>query len=187
MDQLFFIGIVPPEPIFSELEAFKVYAAKNFNSSHALRSPSHITVLSPFFLKTSKKEDAVAYLHQLAKEINDFEIKLKNFDNFGERVVFVNIPKNDHLFELHELLKKTFQQQDFISAVPVQKYKYHPHLTIAFKDLKSYYFAKAERYYFKLKYNRSFKAGKLHLFQFRNSRWFKTDEFQLNTEETNTP
>ncbi|MFA8449569.1 MAG: 2'-5' RNA ligase family protein [Bacteroidales bacterium] len=184
MEQLFFLGIIPPPAIFSEIETFKTYAAKNFNSKHALRSPSHVTVLSPFYLKSEKKEDACLYLKKFFQEINSFNIQLKNFNHFGERVVYIQITNHKELKELHEDLKKDFYSQAFIDSVPIQKYPYNPHLTIAFKDLKSYYFAKAERYYMKLKYLRNFTVEKIHLFNYRNSRWFKIDEFQLNKKHT---
>ena len=45
---LFFIALIPPEPIKSEVMAFKKEMEEKFDSKAALRSPPHITLHMPF-------------------------------------------------------------------------------------------------------------------------------------------
>ena len=49
----FFIAILPPETIQREITDFKEEIARDFKSSHALKSPPHITLLMPFRVITT--------------------------------------------------------------------------------------------------------------------------------------
>lgn len=47
MSSLYFLAVIPPEPVFSEVMAFKKEMSERFSSSRALKSPPHITLLPP--------------------------------------------------------------------------------------------------------------------------------------------
>ena len=62
--KLYFIALVPPEPIFTEVEELKNYFSQHFESSAALKSPPHITLHMPFRLKDDKEILLVEHLEK---------------------------------------------------------------------------------------------------------------------------
>ncbi len=59
---LFFIAVLPPKEIQAEVTRFKEYAAGHFHSSRALRSPPHITLISPFQWPEERAEEMMQAL-----------------------------------------------------------------------------------------------------------------------------
>lgn len=135
MNKKYFIAIVLPEPIQSEVEAIKTRLFAQFNLRGALRSPSHITLHRPFEWKEEKEEILISTLKQFNFE-NEFEITLKNFDCFKPRVIFVDVVKNEVLFELHTKLKYYVQENLKLFNEVEDMRGFHPHATVAFRDLR---------------------------------------------------
>ena len=124
-----------PEPIQSEIEAFKTKLFAEFNLKGALRSPAHITLHRPFEWKEEKEEILIKTLKNFDFK-NEFLIELKNFSCFTPRVIYVDVVKNEFLFELHKKLKY-YAQENFKLYNEVGDMRgFHPHVTIAFRDLK---------------------------------------------------
>ncbi|MFA8301288.1 MAG: 2'-5' RNA ligase family protein [Hyphomicrobiales bacterium] len=180
-DQLYFLGIIPPKSIFNEIEAYKTYIAKNYGAHHALRSPAHITVLSPFFLQNGTLDEAIKNIGEKVYSYDPFDVKLYGFDHFGERVIYVNVVKNEELAQFQDQIHKEIFAEGYIKAAPIRN-EFHPHITIAFKDIKSYHFAKIWRYFFKIRYRRSFPVNNIHLLQYGNNRWLSIKEFKLKQD-----
>jgi len=141
MLQKYFIAIVPPEAILSEIKNIKEYVSKHYNSHGALQSPAHITLHMPFVWEEEKEEKLLDCLNGFSFEDSPL-IKLNNFNSFEPRVVFINVEKDETLFLLQQKLvlhvKKTlnlFNQSDNLRG-------FHPHITIAFRDLKKQIFYK---------------------------------------------
>lgn len=141
MLQKYFLAIVPPEPILSEIQTIKEYISKHYNSHGALQSPAHITVHLPFTWEEEKEAKLLDCLNGFSFE-NSINIKLNNFSSFEPRVIFINIEKNETLFLLQQKIvfhvKKNlniFNQSDNLRG-------FHPHITIAFRDLKKQIFYK---------------------------------------------
>ncbi len=135
LNKKYFIAIVLPEPIQSEVEAFKKDLFTQFNLKGALRSPAHITLHRPFEWKEEKENDLIEKLKQFEFK-NDFKIELKNFNCFTPRVIYVDVIKNNLLFDLHKKLKFYAQENLKLYNEVEDMRGFHPHVTIAFRDLK---------------------------------------------------
>jgi 2'-5' RNA ligase len=141
MIQKYFLAIVPPEPILTEIQNIKEYISKNYNSHGALQSPAHITVHLPFNWEEEKEEKLLDCLTNFSFE-NTINITLNGFSSFEPRVVFINVENDETLFLLQQKLvfhvKKNlsiFNQSDNLRG-------FHAHITIAFRDLKKQTFYK---------------------------------------------
>ncbi|WP_317899082.1 2'-5' RNA ligase family protein [Aurantibacillus circumpalustris] len=131
----YFIAIVIPEPLRSQIEAIKQNLFAEHGLKGALRSPSHITLHRPFEWKEEKE-------YMLIEKISDFKfgatfsISLKDFAAFEPRVIYVNVLKNGVLEELHQKLK-AFAQKELQLLNEINDLRgFHPHITVAFRDLK---------------------------------------------------
>lgn len=135
MNKKYFIAIVLPEPCQTAVMAYKTELLKQFNLKGALRSPAHITLHRPFEWKEEKEAELIEKLSQF-KFGSEFEIELNNFNCFEPRVVYVDVMKNDLMYELHRELKYYAQVNLKLYNETGDMRGFHPHVTIAFRDLK---------------------------------------------------
>lgn len=131
----YFIAIVIPEPFFSEIESIKSGLLNDHNLKGALRSPSHITLHRPFEWREDKEELLIEKLKTFRFE-QSFRIELCNYAAFVPRVIYVNVVENSILYSLHEQLKNFAKKGLRLFNEDEDKRGFHPHVTVAFRDLK---------------------------------------------------
>ncbi len=131
----YFIAIVLRGAAFEHSEGLKQQLFEKFNLKGALRSPSHITLHRPFEWKTAREQELITTLSSF-KQPEPFELQLNGFDRFGERVIYLAVEENPTLQQLHHDLTRfavtnlqLFNERD-------DKRGFHPHVTIAFRDLR---------------------------------------------------
>lgn len=168
--QRFFVALIPPEPVFSEIEEFKHYIFKKYGCRASLRSPAHITIYRPFVWKTEKREDLIHLFSEFC--FHPFECRLTGFGFFPKnKVVFVEPEKNRPLQTLYE------NYTDFSSAhlnLMVEKQHerpFYPHITIAFRDVNKIIFDEIVKEFSNKTYERKFVADGLYLLEWNASRW----------------
>lgn len=109
MLQKYFIAIVPPEPLLSQLQELKQNIYNNFGTKGALLSPAHITLHMPFSWEETKEDKLLNVLKEFSFT-SKFNIELKNFSCFEPRVVFVDVAFNENLRLLQTNLVKFVKQ-----------------------------------------------------------------------------
>ena len=65
---LYFIALIPPDEIREEVKSLKEEMSARFRSSHALKSPAHITLQMPFKRDDSFEEEMYSTLHSFTLE-----------------------------------------------------------------------------------------------------------------------
>lgn len=131
----YFIAIVPDGTVQLYATTLKNLMKDKFNLKYALKSPAHITLKMPFLWNENKEEKLGQILEGFCKSIETFKLDLNGFDKFGNRVIFINVKKNQYLAEIQLLLSK-FCKTELKLAEELSDSAYHPHMTIAFKDIK---------------------------------------------------
>lgn len=175
----FLIALIPPEPICEEITGFKKYCWEKYHSKGALSSPPHITLHMPFEWREEKTDVLNDTLQQVAKGHEDFIISLKNFSGFPPRVVFVNVESNKSLSSLQKDIVKHGKENLHLNNANYRDLPFHPHITLAFKDLKKENYEKAMRDFQTQKYERTFTAGKISLLRHNGERWEEMSAFGL--------
>lgn len=135
MNKKYFIAILLPEPFLGQVEALKQELLQQFNLKGALRSPAHITLHRPFEWKEEKEEMLIKTLKDFKLQA-PFSIQLKNFNCFEPRVIYADVVPNTALKELHTNLKYFAQEKLKLYNEVEDMRGFHPHVTIAFRDLK---------------------------------------------------
>lgn len=158
----YFIAIVIPEPEFSLIEDIKQNLFKQYGLKGALRSPAHITIHRPFEWKEEKEGELIKKLDNFSFK-ESFEIELKNFDFFEPRVVFVNVMPNATLTNLHYNFKVFAKTELKLLNEWEDMRGFHPHITIANRDLKKPLFYELKERYCTMLFNGKFAAGPLCL------------------------
>lgn len=137
----YFIAIVVPEPLFSEIEAVKQHLLTQYGLKGALRSPAHITLHRPFEWKAEKENLLIEKLSEFRCP-PAFDIQLKNFAFFEPRVIYADVLKNEPLYQLHQALSGFAKRELRLFNEAEDLRGFHPHVTVAFRDLKKPLFHK---------------------------------------------
>ncbi len=177
--ELYFIAIIPPEPISSELFKLKIFISNNFGGKAALKSPSHITIFPPFVFKIKRKQDLIVSLSKLSSNTNSFPVKLIGFNKFDQRVFFVNVQENKNLLSLHLDIKEKLQKEFGLFIDRYGGKAFHPHLTLAFKDFPKKEFSNLERYFSDKKLEKEFLCDRFFLLKHNGKNWVEDVEFTL--------
>ena len=154
---LYFIAIVAPEKIDEQVIQWKKHMLDNFGCKAALRSPAHITLIPPFVMKEETEEALGASLKEFSDKQKPFKIKLLDFSNFRPRVIFVQVIKSKMLTQLKYEMEE-FMEQSRLFAFRKETREFHPHITLANRDLQKKDFSTAWQYFEKKSYTGSFIA-----------------------------
>ena len=92
--KLYFIALVPDEPVFTEVMNLKTEIKERFGSKAALRSPPHITLHMPFQWQEEKEAMLISSLNSVGSQSKEFNIDLRGFGSFPPRVIYIHIENN---------------------------------------------------------------------------------------------
>ncbi len=173
-ENLFFLAVIPPEPVYGAIEDLKHDMANRYASKHALKSPPHITLMPPFWFEVERISEMKAEIENLGQQFLPLTIELKDFDCFRPRVIFIDVKDpSGKLISLQAALKNMFAER--FQLKPDKRSTYHPHCTIGFKDLIPKMFYKAWDYYRTRNFTASFEADKMVLLKHEEGRWIPSD------------
>src|ERR1044071_4254592 len=94
---MYFLAFVAPEIINQQVLKWKLWMKEHYGCEAALRSPAHITLIPPFWMKPELENDLINSINEFSKTENCFQIQLKNFSNFKPRVIYVDVLSNEQL------------------------------------------------------------------------------------------
>lgn len=131
----YFIAVLVPEPLQARLSAIKHDLFARYGLKGALRSPAHITLHRPFEWKLQKEAALISKLQSFQCPA-PFSVHILNFGFFEPRVIYAAVEPNAELDVLHQRLcgfakreLQLFNEVDDLRG-------FHPHITLAFRDLK---------------------------------------------------
>ena len=131
----YFLALLPPEEILQRAHGIKEEIREKFGIKYALKSPPHITLKMPFSYNEAKEDYLTARIGEFLKNQLPFQTKITGVGTFGNRVIFLDIEKSEELEKLQSSLK-AFCKKELNLVDELSDRNYHPHMTIAFKDLK---------------------------------------------------
>ena len=179
MLQKYFIAIVPTEPLLSEIQDLKTSISEQYHTKGALRSPGHITLHMPFSWEEEKEAKLLSCI-QAFNFKDEFQITLNGYSVFEPRVVFINVTQEENLFQLQKQLVQhvksnlqLFNQSDDMRG-------FHPHITIAFRDLKKPLFYKLWEELKSKVYEKQFNCQSICLLKHVGSQWEVYKEFKFS-------
>lgn len=177
----YFVAIIPPMPVFDEVLAFKEYFREKYQSRAALNSPPHITLHMPFLWKEGKESMLEEKLKLFSSGWDPVKICLDNFSSFPQRVIFINVAQSDTLNELQKSLHRYFKRELDIFNANYKERAFHPHVTLAFRDLKKPQYQLAWEEFSGKEYKAEFVADRLALLKHNGKSWEVFKEFLLES------
>lgn len=180
IEKLYFVAIVPPSPIYEEAIEHKMYFKTKYNSKASLNSPPHITLHMPFRWMEKNEDELAGHLKKFAQENEPVNIKLNGFSSFPPKVIFINVEITAALEMLQRNLERYFKRQLNLFNANYKEQPFHPHLTLAFRDLKKPNYQKAWEEFVCKNYQANFLANKLALLKHSGAVWEVFQEFELS-------
>jgi 2'-5' RNA ligase len=168
-ESLYFIALVLENPVQDEIMRFKNTAKINFRSSKSLNSPAHITIIPPFSFPDNTQQQIENDLEIAVNNQSSLTLNLKGFGHFGNRVIFVDVSENDQVTELYSKVYKVFKY--YLDDKNIKNDRFHPHITVAFKDLMPEMFEGAWEYFSDKTYVREAVIDGITLLKHENKRW----------------
>lgn len=177
----YFIALVPPSPVNDDALRLKNYFRDQYNSKASLNSPPHITMHMPFRWKENKENELVESLKSFCLGRPSFKLQLLNFGAFSPRVIFIDVVPSEKLTHLSKELHRFCKRDLNLFNASYKDQAFHPHMTLAFRDLKKPMFTKAWEEFQERKFSATFIVDKLVLLKHNGKVWeeFRHFDFDL--------
>ena len=132
---LYFIAIIPPEPIYSEVKEFQKRFEEKYKSKEAFKRPSHITLIQPFMISEDSEPDVKKFMQSFVAKQSPFELAIDGFGAFGFHTIYVALNEDAQLKKLQKDLSFSFFKKFKVREGKGPSLRFNAHMTIGFKDL----------------------------------------------------
>jgi 2'-5' RNA ligase len=167
---MYFIAIVCHAEVNEKVLQFKLWIKEQFGCVVALRSPAHITLLPPFWLEEPGEKKLQQTLQSFSMNMDEVEINLQAFSHFSNRVLFINVKENPALEKIKQQTEKHFVQL-FGDLIKTDGRPFHPHVTIANRDIKPSDFIKAWEHFSNKEFKETFRTRIISLLKLSPDKW----------------
>ena len=174
-NKMYFIAIVCPPGPDNKILQYKNWMREHFGSVVALRSPSHITLIPPFWLEENKENNLKQAFQDIKIDLPELEISLDGFSHFGKKRLFARLQNNPSLEELKKNLENHFIAY-FGDVIKKDVRPFHPHITIASRDLKPCDFEKAWQHFLNKTVKEKFLSQTISLLKLLDGKWHIIDQ-----------
>ena len=181
-EALYFLAIIPPEPIYNEALKWKQFFAEHYQSKAALNSPPHITLHMPFKWKIKKEQKLFTAFTLFANERNAFEVQIKSFGAFPPRVIFMDMMKSEALLKMQRSLNAHMKKALQLFNANYKAKAFNPHITLAFRDLKKGLFETAYNEVKDKKFEATFLVKEIALLKHNGKSWDLYKNFELSSK-----
>lgn len=171
MESLFFVALLPPASISTDIDQIRKQCSLDYKVYAALKPPVHITLIPPFKIDPTLEGKLISDL-ECCRNFSAFEQELHNYDGFPKKVIYIKAIKNVGITQLYKILKTTVKPyiSDLGSIVP--------HITIAYRDVDEHAYEKIIEAYNKKRFQASFSVHKFTLLKHDGKKWNLFKEFE---------
>ena len=167
---MYFVAIICPPSVDKKVLQYKHWMKEQFGCTVALKSPAHITLIPPFWLEDEKETALTVTLQSFSSDMDTLVIRLNGFSHFGRRVLFVKVNENPALEEIKKQVENHFSKV-FNDTIKKDDRPFHPHVTIANRDIKPSDFLTAWEYFSKKEFNEIFYVNVISLLKLCQGKW----------------
>lgn len=164
---LYFIAFEPPPEVAEKIREITKDFAERFGAERAHNSFPHITLIPPFNYDGQNESEVTGRLMKMELTVSPFEIYLRNFNCF-------NKPKSPVIFlepEANTTLQKLYLEVNAAMSIFNYAQHFHPHLTVAFRDLSPQAFINAWSEYRYKKADFHFRVERISLYKHSHGKW----------------
>ncbi|NEQ42616.1 MAG: 2'-5' RNA ligase family protein [Leptolyngbya sp. SIOISBB] len=175
----YFLALIPPADIQTDVIALKCYFREHYRSQAALKSPPHITLQAPFTWPDEDRDCLFTTLAAFRPPTPQVPVQLSGFGAFPPRVIFLAVQQTPELMQLQAKLQRYLADTLGIMAPRSRERSFHPHLTIAFRDLKPAAFRRAWPEFEHKSAEYAFGATAIALLQHTGQKWVSIQDLPM--------
>lgn len=166
---MYFMAVVLPPHLDEKVLAYKKWMKETYGSKVGLKSPAHITIAPPFWMEEEKEPRLLPDMEGVAQQIVRFTLTTANFSAFKPRTIFIAVEKSEPLQALKKTSDAFFRHTDY--KIKIETRPFHPHITIATRDLHKKDFADAWPHFESKEFRETFETTGLSLLKHNGRAW----------------
>ena len=167
---MYYVAILCPPAIESKVQQYKLWMRDRYGCTVALKSPAHLTLIAPFWLVNTSEQLLIERLQSTQTDLPPVEIQLQGFSHFSNRVLFITVKENHPLNRLCKEVGDHFIQA-FPGIIKSDDRPFHPHITIANRDMKPGDFDEVWQHFAKEELEENFHSNTLSLLKLTAGKW----------------
>ena len=167
--QMFFTAIVLPNNLNEKILSYKKWVQEKYGCRVGMKSPAHITLLPPFWTEPANEERLKQELQVVCNSFPSFVVETNNFSAFKPRTLFIAVKENERLNQLKKMTDNYFRGTNY--GVKIDGRPFHPHITIATRDLHKKDFTDAWPHFENKKFEEGFEAAGISLLKHNGRTW----------------
>jgi 2'-5' RNA ligase len=168
--QMYFIAIVLPPHLDEKVLKYKNLMFEKYNCKVGLKSPAHITLVPPFWMEEEKEEQLINDINLLSSHFHSFNIATYDFSAFKPRTIFIAPQPNDELDKVKEGMDDFFKNNSFYN-IKIDTRLFHPHITIATRDLYKKSFFEIWPWFAEKKFSEEWTAEGISILRHNKKNW----------------
>ena len=168
--QMYFMAIVLPPQLNERILLYKQMMLEQYHCRVGLKSPAHITIIPPFWMHPDKQPDLLQLLDHHCNGYNKFPVTTNHFSAFKPRTIFIDVVVDQQLKAFKHATDAYFTGEN-IYGIKTEKRPFHPHITIATRDLSKTAFAEAWKHFEALQFEETFEATGLATLRHNQKNW----------------
>lgn len=167
---LYFIALVAPAEIDRVTLNWKKDLQNRYGCAVALKSPAHITLIPPYNMHPDLEPEVLGFLRQFTGNHSTLPFSVNGFGHFGHRTIFLAVEINPELQQLYAQLRHAFTNQ--FPGLHLQLHNdFHPHITIANRDIPREAFSEILSRFQQLEYHAAGRFDAITLLRLEQGRW----------------
>jgi 2'-5' RNA ligase len=167
---MYFVAVVLPEELNEKILEWKRHMYEKYKCCVGLKSPAHITIVPPFWMEAYKEEQLLSDVEAISREFRSFPMATNNFSAFRPRTIFVAVSPSDELARLKKASDDFFRENEFYN-LKIETRAFHPHITIATRDLFKKDFFEVWPYFAEKKFEKEWTASGLSVLRHNTKNW----------------
>jgi 2'-5' RNA ligase len=167
--QMYFIAVVLPQNLDEKILQYKKWMAEKYGCKVGLKSPAHITIVPPYWMEEEMEQTLISDIEKISNETVSFGITTNNFSSFPPRTLFIAAEEAEKLNGLKRLSDTFFRNTNY--GMKIETRRFHPHITIATRDLRKKDFWEAWEYFKDKTFREEFIAEGLSLLKHNGKTW----------------
>jgi 2'-5' RNA ligase len=168
--KMYFIAHVLPEHLNQRVLVYKQMMHDKFDCKAGLKSPAHITFVPPFWMEDEKETGLLDDLKEISGPVKPFAITTAGFSAFIPRTIFIDIAINKALIDVKSCTDHYFCNNPHYK-IKTEKRAFHPHITIATRDLYKKAFYEAWSLFENKEFTEQWTASGLSLLRHNTQNW----------------
>jgi len=179
MENLFLVCLVPPASIVEDIDEIRNYISEKYQVYESLKRPAHITLFSPVKLSSEIEETKFFKALNNASFAEPFKQVLKNFNSFAPHTIYIDVQQSTGIMNLQAQI--SHEIKPLALTTEKNSFKFTPHLTIAFKDIKPAVFTLITDEYKDKKFKREFPVSGFSVYKHIHKRWQPYKEYPFKS------